>query len=157
MSTPKRVLICEFHQENNTFNPITTPFERFHPTKTFEGEERYQGLRKARGMVQGTIDAIEAAGGEVIPSVFMHAGSGGRVADEVFAHLCERMTYYAENNENAPILLDDINTNSGDAGNNHYVIEEVARSGQEEVVGVLFLYEADLLQPLEHALNEGGT
>lgn len=99
MSNPKRVLICEFHQETNTFNPIITPFERFHPTKTFEGEERYQGLRKARGMVQGTIDAIEAAGGVVIPSVFMHSGSGGRVADEVLTHLCERITDYAKNNE----------------------------------------------------------
>ena len=99
MSNPKRVLVFEFHQETNTFNPVTTPFDRFHPTKTFEGEERYQGIRKSGGMMNGAIDAIEKAGGVVIPSVFMHASSGGRVDDEVLSHLCERMTYYAENNE----------------------------------------------------------
>ena len=62
MSNPKRVLVFEFHQETNTFNPVTTPFDRFHPTKTFEGEERYQGIRKSGGMMNGAIDAIEKAG-----------------------------------------------------------------------------------------------
>ena len=37
--------------------------------------------------------------GEVVPTIFLHASSGGRVADEVVNHLCERMAYYCQNEE----------------------------------------------------------
>ena len=96
MCSKKRVLVFEFHQETNTFNPITSDFERFHPTKTFEGAERLEGCIKAGGCVAGGVAAIEEAGGEVIPALFMHASSGGRVNDEVLAHLCHRLKNYIE-------------------------------------------------------------
>ena len=96
MSSKKRVLVFEFHQETNTFNPITAPFERFHPTKTFEGQERFDGCIKAGGCVAGGVAAIHEAGGEAIPALFMHSSSGGRVDDEVLAHLCHRLKHYIE-------------------------------------------------------------
>ena len=55
MSSKKRVLVFEFHQESNTFNPITSVFERFHPTKTFEGPERLEGCIKAHACVAGGV------------------------------------------------------------------------------------------------------
>ena len=96
MSNKKRVLVFEFHQETNTFNPITASFERFHPTKTFEGKERLEGCIKSKTCVAGSVAAIEEAGGEVVPALFMHAASGGRVEDEVLAHLCHRLKDYIE-------------------------------------------------------------
>lgn len=96
MSAKKRVLVFEFHQETNTFNPITPSFDRFHPTKTFEGQERFEGCIKSGGCVSGGVAAIRDAGGEAIPTVFMHAASGGRVDDEVLAHLCHRLKHYIE-------------------------------------------------------------
>ena len=83
----KKILVFEFHQETNDFNPIVTPFERFHPKKIFEGEERFQGIVLSKGVASGGVNAIWEAGGEVIHTVFMHSGSGGRVDDAVYDYL----------------------------------------------------------------------
>jgi len=92
----KRILICEFHQESNTFNPIVNAIERFNAGDVFEGEAPLRKLMAKQSAVHGGVDAITQAGGEVIPTIFMHSGSGGRVADEALAHFCERVRYYAE-------------------------------------------------------------
>lgn len=89
-----RILLVEFHQESNTFNPIVASFSSFHPQSVFEGAQRYAEKLGERGMVAGSVDAIEQLGGEVIPTVFMHAPSGGRVDDNVLLHICERLTDY---------------------------------------------------------------
>ena len=39
----KRVLVCEFYQESNTFNPITTGYESFGAYKNIEGMEEHTG------------------------------------------------------------------------------------------------------------------
>ena len=92
----KRILICEFHQENNTFNPIVTPTQRFNSGDVFEGEAPLRKLMEKPTTVHGGVDAIIEAGGEIIPTVFMRSGSGGRVADEALNHFCERLRYYVE-------------------------------------------------------------
>jgi len=90
----KRVLVFEFHQETNDFNPITTPFERFQPKKIFEGEERFREVVLSKGMASGGVNAIWEADAEVIHTVFMHAPSGGRVDDEVYDYLSSRLKAY---------------------------------------------------------------
>ena len=90
----KRILICEFHQENNTFNPIVTPAQRFNSGDVFEGEAPLRKLMKTSTTVHGGVDAITEAGGEIIPTIFMRSGSGGRVADEALHHFCDRIRYY---------------------------------------------------------------
>ena len=91
-----KLLIFEFHQETNTFNPVVTGAKDFQPQCVFEGEARFEACRKAGGMVSGMCDAAEQAGFELIPTLFMHASSGGRVSDSVFDHLCQRLQYYIE-------------------------------------------------------------
>lgn len=95
----KRILVCAFHQESNTFNPITWDIDRFGTNREFEGEARLQKSLNGKTAVHGGYTAITEAGGEVIPTVYLHAGSGGRVADEVVNYLCERMAYYCQNEE----------------------------------------------------------
>ena len=92
----KRILICEFHQENNTFNPIVTPIQRFNSGDVFEGEAPLRKLMENPTTVHGGVDAITEAGGEIIPTIFMRSGSGGRVADEALNHFCDRIRHYAE-------------------------------------------------------------
>ena len=99
MENTKKILIFEFHQETNTFNPLTTPFARFQPDCIFEGPEVFEKTVKNGGAVAGGVAAIQEAGGKVIPTVFMHSSSGGRVKDEVFTHLLERLKFYIENEE----------------------------------------------------------
>lgn len=91
-----KLLIFEFHQETNTFNPVIAGPKDFHPQCVFEGEARFAGCRKAGGMVAGMCDAAEQAGYTLIPTLFMHASSGGRVSDGVFDMLCQRLQHYIE-------------------------------------------------------------
>jgi len=98
MARTKRILVLEFHQETNTFNPLTTPFSRFQPDGVFEGTACFEKTVKTGGTIAGGIAAITEAGGEVIPALFLHAGSGGRVEDAVYIHLRERLKFYIENN-----------------------------------------------------------
>ena len=92
----KRILVCEYHQESNTFNPIVSPLEKFSAALGYEGEKIYKARLSTRSNVHGAVDAITAAGGEAIPTVFLTAGSGGRMADSVLKLACERMQYYIE-------------------------------------------------------------
>ncbi len=95
----KKILVFQFQQETNTFNPLTTSFPRFQPDCVFEGEAVFQKTVKSGAMVAGGVAAIKDAGGEVLPTVFMHSSSGGRVEDAVFELLCKRLKYYIENFE----------------------------------------------------------
>ena len=93
----KRVLVCEFHQESNTFNPVVTEYERFLGNEHVEGIEAYHEIKFQPTAPHGMFDAIEEAGGEVIPTIFLNADSGGRVDDAVFQTLIDTVSYYIEN------------------------------------------------------------
>lgn len=94
----KRILILEFHQETNTFNPVVMPKAMFNGGKPFEGEETFQNCMSYDSAVHGAVDTFTEAGATVIPTVFASANSGGRVADDVLEFLMERVEYYAKNN-----------------------------------------------------------
>jgi len=99
----KRILVCEFHQESNTFNPIVWDIDRFGTNREFEGETRMQRSLNGKAAVHGGVTAITEAGAEVVATVFLHAGSGGRVSDEVMDYLCQRMEHYCKTEEFAGI------------------------------------------------------
>lgn len=90
----KRVLVCEFHQESNTFNPIVMPLDWFNAGGETEGESVFQRRKADPCAVHGIVDVLEENGAEVIPSVFISAISGGRVADSVLDYMKERLEYY---------------------------------------------------------------
>ena len=91
----KRILVCEFHQETNTFNPIVQTADQFNSGGEFEGEKTFSNRMSRTCAVHGGVDAITEAGAEAVPTIFMSSGSGGRVADSVLAHFCERIEAYA--------------------------------------------------------------
>ena len=93
----KRILILEFRQETNTFNPVVMEKHNF-GGKTFEGEAVFQSRMAYRSAVHGAVDAFHEAGAKEIPTVFLAAPSGGRVADDVLALVMERVQMFAENN-----------------------------------------------------------
>ena len=94
----KRILILEFRQETNTFNPVITEKQSF-GGKIFEGQDVFQSRMAYRSAVRGAVNAFSEIGAEVIPTVFLAAPSGGRVADDVLEFVMERVQYYAEHNE----------------------------------------------------------
>ena len=85
----KKIFFFEFRQESNTFNPVVAIPEHFNSGMPFEGEQMTQLRLNTRHSVQGAVHAIREAGGEVIPSMFFRAPSGGRVSDQVFEMLKE--------------------------------------------------------------------
>lgn len=87
-----RIFLFEFHQESNTFNPITAKLEDFYISSVPEGPQGYAQMKTQTGMVRGMIDVLEADPDvEVVPGVFLHAESGGRVQDAVFDYLWQHL------------------------------------------------------------------
>ncbi len=97
----KRILIVEFRQETNTFNPVVMTGEMFNGGKGFEGEEIFRTRLSTRTAICGAVAAFHQAGATVIPTVFVSATatSGGRVADEVLDYVMDRVQWYAANTE----------------------------------------------------------
>lgn len=89
-----RILVCEYHQESNTFNPIVSPLSKFSPGLGYEGDKVYNARMSTRSAIHGAVDAITAAGGEAVPTVFLTASSGGRMDDKVLELACDRMRHY---------------------------------------------------------------
>lgn len=84
MSNSKKVIICEFHQESNTFNPMSFTLDMFKAQRYAEGKAAYDISKPLPCAFHGMIDAVEEWGYEVIPSIALYGGSGGRVSDDVF-------------------------------------------------------------------------
>ena len=95
----KKVLVLEFRQETNTFNPIVAQKQEFNGGTACTGEAVFAGRIRNKGAVCGAVDAFAQADIEVIPSVFMAAPSGGRVADSVLEYLLEQVELFVKNNE----------------------------------------------------------
>ena len=90
----KRIFLFEFHQESNTFNPISAKLEDFYIGSIPEGPAGYEVMKAQTGMVRGMIDVLEEGPDvEVIPGIFLHAESGGRVQDSVFDLLWDSLEH----------------------------------------------------------------
>ncbi len=95
MLDKKRVLVFEFHQESNTFNPMVLPMKDFLLTARHgEGQPLYDYSKTHRSMLGGMVAAIEESGGEVIPTFSLSASSGARISDEVLQYAFDRLQYY---------------------------------------------------------------
>lgn len=93
----KRIFFFEFRQETNTFNPVVTPLERFNAgTMIFEGEKLHELRLSTRHCALGVATAVQEAGGELIPSVYFRAPSGGRVSDRVLEMVKEGVKRHLE-------------------------------------------------------------
>jgi len=92
----KRILVLEFHQETNTFNPIPSSFDSFSPKGHYEGQACFENRMAVHGSVTGAVTAIREAGGQAVPSIIMVSPSGGRVSEEVFSHALERIAHYLD-------------------------------------------------------------
>lgn len=89
----KRVLICEFLQETNTFNPIPMGLEGFAAIRYAEGQQVCALCQELPCEVHGMIDAVEEMGGEVLPAISLYGQVGGRVKDDVLQLLKDRVKH----------------------------------------------------------------
>ncbi len=78
-----RILLGEFKQESNSFNPILTSLEAFERADIVRGDRLLCGAAGERAALGGMLDAIQECGDEAVPCVSMRAGSGGPVEQRV--------------------------------------------------------------------------
>lgn len=99
MKQTKRILVCEFYQETNTFNLEPFDLKSFEAIRLAEGEDLYQRGTQAKEGFHGMVDAIEETGAIVVPGISLYAGAGGRILDEAFQYLLDRTEYYIKNSD----------------------------------------------------------
>ena len=96
MHHKKRVLVCEFFQETDTFNPILTAHDSFQRFRSLEGQDAYDACKKLRCAASGMMNAIEDQNGVVIPAMFLFTHAGGRVDKQVVELFYDRMQHYLD-------------------------------------------------------------
>lgn len=86
-----KILVCEFKQESNSFNPILTDWDAFERLGILRGEELFQGMTGLHLALKGIVDGIYEYGGQVVPGIVMCSGSGGPVCQEVVDRFLEEV------------------------------------------------------------------
>lgn len=83
----KKIVVSEFHQETNSFNPLTTTMEDFERRTICTGNEMLTApnQRELAGMFQ----AIKESHAEIIPACSMNSQSGGPVDQKVMDYFLE--------------------------------------------------------------------
>jgi microcystin degradation protein MlrC len=82
-----RIVVSEFHQETNSFNPLITTMEDFERRTICTGKEMLtsRNQRELAGMFQ----AINEGGGEIIAACSMNSQSGGPVDQKILDYFLE--------------------------------------------------------------------
>ena len=79
----KKVVLCEFRQESNSFNPVVTDRDAFAMGHIAGGEKFMENILREPSAVHGMLDEMQRAGYETIPAYSMEAQSGGPVDQKV--------------------------------------------------------------------------
>ncbi len=86
----KRVVLCEFRQESNSFNPVVADRSAFAMNGILAGADFLKKILREPCAAAGMLHEMEKAGFEVIPAYSMVAQSGGPVdqclVEEFLAH-----------------------------------------------------------------------
>ncbi len=84
-----RIVIGSFSHESNTFNPVQMQLEEFHPQY---GEDILALMKQSgRSPLHGIYQVLDAAGAEIIPTVYARATPGGIVSRHAFDTVSRRM------------------------------------------------------------------
>lgn len=94
-----KILVCEFHQESNSFNPQVCGLSFFKNGVICEGKEVIEYYENLPSALNGMFTAIREVDGEIIPSCAMHAGSGGRVDHALLEEFLQKTLKVIANNK----------------------------------------------------------
>lgn len=82
-TTKRRMLVCEFLQESNSFNPVLCGTECFSSRGTYEGEALLQSHGMAGETIDGILQTLKSRGVQAYGGLQMRSKSGGPVRQEV--------------------------------------------------------------------------
>lgn len=97
----KKIFVCGFRQESNSFNPLPEEFEKFSAFGIYEGEEAGKNFQAVAGMYK----ILKENGIESIDGVVARAGSGGPVKSEVIDWFLDKITDKLKANKVDGVLL----------------------------------------------------
>jgi microcystin degradation protein MlrC len=86
-----RVAIAELKQESNTFVPRPTTLADFAAWHHWRGDDVLAGLADTNSEIAGFLDVLAAADMTPVPLLATFAMSGGKVAADAFATLCDEL------------------------------------------------------------------
>ena len=86
-----RVVLAMMKHETNTFSPVPTDLARFSKgaARPLAGAEILAAYRGTGSCTAGFIDAAEAAGAEVVPSIAANAAPSGPVRNAAYEYICD--------------------------------------------------------------------
>ncbi|MEH7387637.1 M81 family metallopeptidase, partial [Bacillus sp. JJ1521] len=93
-----KIVIAEFHQESNSFNPVPCTLDYFERGRIYEGEDIRENLSDKPCAIAGILDAIDEANVQAIPAYSMFTMSGGPVDHAVVDHFINKVINYIQNN-----------------------------------------------------------
>lgn len=73
----KRIFVCRFHQESNSFNPVLTTLEDFKAAGVYTGQDVVQKDGQCGAVLCGTIDALYDEDVELIGGIVMATATSG--------------------------------------------------------------------------------
>lgn len=86
----KKVVLCEFRQESNSFNPVVTDRDAFAMNHITGGEAFMEQIHRSKASaIYAMQQEMQKAGYETIPAYSMHAQSGGPVDQKVVTEFLE--------------------------------------------------------------------
>ncbi|TLS51594.1 M81 family metallopeptidase [Paenibacillus antri] len=85
-----KIVLVEFHQESNSFNPLPSGIEFFERSGMYEGEAVRAFYGDKPCALAGMLRAIDESGATAIPGCSMFASSGGPVEHGVAEHFLEK-------------------------------------------------------------------
>ena len=95
-----KILICEFRQESNSFNPVISDMEFWEKSGILEGESIYDNLSSKPCAVAGMIKAIEDRKNkiEIVYGISMSCQSGGPTDQKVLDYFLNKLIIILKNN-----------------------------------------------------------
>lgn len=145
-----RILVCEFHQETNTFNPLNSGIEQFEAIRYLKDEAFFDVCRELPCAVHGMIDAIEEEGCTAVPTIDLCAQSCGRVRDDVFELLLRSMEDYIQAAGEFDAVFASLHgatsTESQDDACGVFVEKLRALIGEEKVIAASFDLHANITE-----------
>ena len=94
----KNVFFCRFHQESNSFNPALVDFDSFSIVK--EAKDVMTDNGKAGTTVNGIFKTLNDKGYQLYPGIFMGAGSGAPIKNEVIQYFINETVNQIKNINN---------------------------------------------------------
>ncbi len=94
-----KVVLSEFHQESNSFNPEIVKKKNFEYYGIYEGKDLIRNLKnKPSRAISGMINVLEKAKIDIIPAVSMYSQSGGKVDHSLLEWFLEKVLSVIEQN-----------------------------------------------------------